>query len=174
VSFSPRVRVAGFTVFAISQKMSSARTAESAILVEKMMLAIDLEVSCRFLNNDNLALAATPGRCAASWCALRSWPESRGNSFCDTATATKRKVSRNGSDETIVAIGLFGRAIYSGTHSSQSSCRGGSIVLVEVVEWKTTDNLLLSSLLLEYRIRCYIHRTKITLAHWWRVAQRRT
>ena len=71
VSFKASVRVAGFTVLAISQKMSSASTADSAMFVEKMMLASDLALGRRFLKRDDLARAATPGRCAPS-CAFRS------------------------------------------------------------------------------------------------------
>jgi hypothetical protein len=66
VSLRARVRVAGFTVFAISQKMSSARTAESAMLVEKMMLARDLVLGCILLSSDDFARNATPGRCVPS------------------------------------------------------------------------------------------------------------
>jgi hypothetical protein len=128
VSLRASVRVAGFTVLAISQKMSSARTADRAMFVEKMMLASERVLGCRVLNSDDFARDATLEMGAPSWCALRSWADSSGNSFCDTATATKRKVSRKGRDEIIVFIGLL-RAMYSGTHSSQSSSRGGSIGL---------------------------------------------
>jgi hypothetical protein len=107
VSLSARVRVAGFTVFAISQKMSSARTVESAMLVEKIMLASDLLLGCKLLSIEDLARDATPGRCAPSWCALRSaWPESNGNSFCETPSATNRKVRRKGRADMMVVIGL--------------------------------------------------------------------
>jgi hypothetical protein len=107
VSRRARFRVAGFAVPEISQKMSSASTAESAMFVENMMLASERLLGCRVLNRDDFARVATPGRWAVSWCAFRSWLESNGNNFCDTATATKRNVSRNGSDEMIVFIGLL-------------------------------------------------------------------
>jgi hypothetical protein len=107
VSFRAKVRVAGFTVFAISQKMSSARTVESAMLVEKMMLASDLLLGCKLLSIEDLARDATPDRCALPWFTLRSaWPESSGNSFCETPRATNRKVRRKGRADMIVVIGL--------------------------------------------------------------------
>jgi hypothetical protein len=127
VSFKARVRVAGLTVFVISQKMSSASTAERAILMEKIMLANDRALGRKFRSSDDLARVAISGTRTPSRCALRSeWPESSGNSLCDTAIATIRNVSRKGSADMIVVMGLR-CAIYSGTHSSQSSSKGGSI-----------------------------------------------
>jgi hypothetical protein len=130
VSLSASVRVARFPVLVISQKMSSARTAERAMLIEKMTADRERALNRRFLKMDVRSRAVAPGNRTSPWCALRSvCPERIGNSFWDTPSATTRKVRRNGSAETIVFIGPLA-TIYSGTHSSQSSSSGiiGTVV----------------------------------------------
>jgi hypothetical protein len=62
VTLRAKVRVAGLTAFAISQKMSSARTAERAMLVEKMRLASDRALGRKLLARLCCAEPARPGR----------------------------------------------------------------------------------------------------------------
>lgn len=131
VSLSASVRVARFPVLVISQKISSARTAERAMLIEKMTAERDRTLIRRLLTRAARPCVVAPDRRASLWCGLRSlWPESTGNSFWETPSATTRNVRRKGSAEMIVFTGPL-ETKYSGTHSSQSSSSGtmGAAVL---------------------------------------------
>lgn len=111
VIFRASVRVARFTVLEISQRMSSASTADRAKLVEKRMLASDCAFGRRLFSSVVLARSVDPSNGAPSCCALRSaLPDRMGNSFCETAKATTRKVRMNGSADTATAMGLRCRA----------------------------------------------------------------
>lgn len=66
VIVSANVRVARFTVFDISQSMSSARTAERAKLVAKTLFARERAVGFSFLKNEGLSRVAWPGKFAPS------------------------------------------------------------------------------------------------------------
>jgi hypothetical protein len=59
VIFNARVRVAGLTVFDISHKISSTRTAERAIFVEKVILARVCDLN-RLLNIEDLSCKVNP------------------------------------------------------------------------------------------------------------------
>jgi hypothetical protein len=105
-----KVRVARFTVFEISHRMSSTSTAERAKLVEKMTAARDGASGRSVVKNDARSRGA-PGSRAPSWCALRSaLPDKIGKSLCDTTKATSRNVRRKGRADMAMVMGLRGSA----------------------------------------------------------------
>lgn len=100
-------RVARFAVLDISQKMSSASTAESPMLVEKMMLASDRPFGRMYFHNEAFDRVTTSGDRVPVWGAFEfPWPDNIGNSFCETTNAMIKKVRRKGSADMATVIGL--------------------------------------------------------------------
>ena len=123
VTCSATVRVARLTVFDISQRISSTRTVDRAMFVEKVALATERAVMRSFLRAVVCSRHANPGSCASWWLLYCACPESSGNSLCDTATATKKNVATNGKAEMAMAEGLR-FFTQSGLQASQSSWSG--------------------------------------------------
>lgn len=65
VIWSATVRVARLIVFDISQRISSTRTADRAMFVEKVALAMDRAVMRSFLRTVVCSRHAKPGSCAS-------------------------------------------------------------------------------------------------------------
>ena len=101
VTLSASVRVARLMVFEISQRISSTRTADSAMFVENVALAMVRAFIRSFSSIDVLPRHAKPGSWASCWLFRGVWPDSSGKSLCDTATATMKKVATKGSAETV-------------------------------------------------------------------------
>lgn len=105
----------GLMLLEISQRTSSARTAASAMVTEKvraerrLMLGREPAIDGPFLLPNPRSLRPLS-------------LEKTGNSFCWTSADTARKVSKNGSDEKITDDGLSVRL--SGRHSSQCDPNG--------------------------------------------------
>lgn len=105
----------GLMLLEISQRTSSARTAASAMVIEKVRA------------ERRLMLGREPAIAGPSLLpnprSLRPLSlEKTGNSFCWTRADTARKVSRNGNDEKTTDAGLSVRP--SGRHSSQCDPKG--------------------------------------------------
>lgn len=98
-------------VFDISQRISSARTAARAIVVEKVIPAILRVVSRgdRMLRFLRLSLGGTS-------------PERIGKILWSTIVDTRRKVAMNGREENATVVGAGVRPL--GPHSSQSLLLG--------------------------------------------------
>lgn len=62
-----KVRVARLTVFEISQRISSTRTVDRAMLVEKVALAMERAVKRSFLKMDVFSRHEKSGSCASWW-----------------------------------------------------------------------------------------------------------
>lgn len=114
-------RAVGLMVFEISHRINSARTAASAMVVEKAIAETRLIWGRPWLPmlsvDDDRAWPFFGGVCASRLLDGIS-PERIGNSFWRTTVETKRKVTRNGSEEKIMAVGACIRR--PGTQPSQS------------------------------------------------------
>ena len=111
VIWRAKPRAAGLMASDISQRTSSANTAASATVAEKVkadtrLMGFPEDMWLDFVGDDGRELN----------CVCRSWepycpffkptcPESSGKSFWKTTVATKRKVTRNGKDEKITVVG---------------------------------------------------------------------
>lgn len=116
-----RARVAGFTVLEISHRISSTRTAERAMLEEKVALARAREEIRICFHMEVFSRSPKLDECVPSRRGLFcEWPERSGKSLCDTATATMRNVRTNGRKDIASVDGRRWTA-HSGTHASQSS-----------------------------------------------------
>lgn len=102
----------GLMVFEISHSTSSARTAASAIVVEKVssetLLTLGLETVIVWLSLPNSSRLLRP-----------LLLETRGKSLCWTMAETRRKVIRKGNEEKRIDVTLGVRP--PGRHSSQAS-----------------------------------------------------
>lgn len=114
-------RAVGLMVFEISHRINSASTAASAIVVEKAMADKRLICGLPWLSmpddDDDRTWPFFGDACASRPLDAMS-PERIGNSFWRRMVDTKRKVTRNGSEEKIMAVGACIRR--PGTQSSQS------------------------------------------------------
>ena len=101
-----RPLAAGFSRFDISHRMSSTRTADNAIVVEKVIAATRLNVTFRNGSHPRW-LERRESRLNngmfKSFCDIDE--ERCGMTFCQTAVATTRNVKANGADERAMVEG---------------------------------------------------------------------
>lgn len=127
VTWSAIPRVTGFIVLDISQRTSSASTAASEIVVEKVKaekrLMGGVEDGCENLEDGAPRKLKGEEGFELRWPSLSDWsPERSGNSLWKTIVAMKRKETRKGRAENMTEIeGGDLRRMYSGMQSSQSS-----------------------------------------------------